>query len=335
MAVFALKSAEFRREREASWRELDALISVAESEGIRALGRRELQRLPTLYRGVVGSLSVALAISLDRNVLDYLTSLSQRAYVLVYANKRPAGEVFLEFLSRTLPRTVRWLGWALLISVACLAAGTLSGYVLTRQDPERYYSLVPMEAAQGRDPSSSTQLLREVLYSKGKDRMDSLNLFASFLFSRNAKIGMLGFALGFVAGIPVIFLLFYNGILLGAMAALYDSRGLSREFWAWILPHGLTELMSVCLCGAAGLELGMALLFPGRRTRLEEISMRGRRAALIIPGAVGMFFLAALIEGIFRQRVHDVGVRYTVAGVSLVLWACYFGLAGQGRHHAR
>lgn len=67
-----LKSAAFRAEREGSWRELERLLEEVQRGGIHALGPRELSRLPLLYRAAVSSLSVARAISLDRNLLEYL-----------------------------------------------------------------------------------------------------------------------------------------------------------------------------------------------------------------------------------------------------------------------
>ena len=40
--------------------------------------------------------------------------------------------------------------------------------------------------------------------------------------------------------------------------------------------------------------------------------------------------LAALIEGFFRQLVHSVVVRGSVAAASALLWTAYFVLAGRG-----
>ena len=79
-------------------------------------------------------------------------------------------------------------------------------------------------------------------------------VFATFLFTHNAAIGMLCFALGFAFGLPVMLLLFYNGLTLGALAALHESHGLSLEFWAWIAIHGSTELLAVIICGGAGVK---------------------------------------------------------------------------------
>jgi len=179
--------------------------------------------------------------------------------------------------------------------------GVLVGYRMTLADPERYSSFVG-GMAQGRTPASSPRELREVLYGGGGG---PLSVLASYLFTHNAKIGMLCFAVGFLAGVPVIYLLFSNGLALGAMAALYQSRGLGGEFWAWVLPHGVTELSAVCLCGAAGMAIGTALVFPGRHTRLRNLALRGREVAVLALGAVVMFLVAGLIEGFFRQLVQD------------------------------
>jgi uncharacterized membrane protein SpoIIM required for sporulation len=326
MAGFDLKSAQFRREREAAWRELEGLLARLEKQGLESLTAEEVHRLPVLYRSAVSSLSVATAISLDKNLLDYLTALVGRAYMAVYGAKRRVGEAAADFFLVRFPWAVRRYFLFVLAAYALLGLGVLTGYRLTLADPERYYSLVDDAMAQGRNPAASTKELREILYSGGKG---PLGLFATYLFTHNAKIGMVCFAVGFVAGVPVIYLLFVNGLGLGAMAALYQTRGLGGEFWAWVLPHGVTELSAVCLCGAAGMAIGAALVFPGRHTRMRNLALQGREVALLALGAVAMFLLAGLIEGIFRQVVHDVAIRWGLATLTLVFWTWYFLAVGR------
>jgi uncharacterized membrane protein SpoIIM required for sporulation len=323
---FTLKSAQFRKEREQSWRELESLLERIEKSGLPSLTAEELNRLPVLYRSAVSSLSVASAISLDKNLLDYLHALVCRAYICVYGAKRRVGEAVAEFFRFQFPWVVRRYFGFVALSMALVVLGTLTGYQMTKADPERYYSFVG-GMAQGRTPASSTKELREVLYHEGQG---DLSVFATFLFTHNSKVGMLCFALGFAAGVPVIYLLFSTGLMLGAMVALYDSRGLGPEFWAWVLPHGVTEITAVCLCGAAGMVLGSAIVFPGRHTRLRNLALKGREVALLGIGAVAMFLLAGLIEGFFRQIVQDVTVRWGLATVTLVFWTWYFLAMGRG-----
>jgi len=326
-----LKSAAFRAEREASWRELEGLAGRAERGGLRALGPAELARLPVLYRATLSSLSVARAISLDRNLLEYLESLSGRAYLMVYGTRRHLWEALGDFFARRFPRAVRAHAVHLGLSAALLLLGLLTGFALTRADPERFYAFVDPAYAGGRGPTSSTESLRKVLYADRK-AAEMLQTFAAFLFSHNARIGLTAFVLGFAGGAPTALLMFSNGLVLGAFGALYASRGLSLEFWAWVLPHGVTELSAVALCGAAGLALGQALLFPGQEERLAALARRGREAGVVALGAVALFFLAGLVEGIFRQLVHAVPVRYAVAAGSALALAAW--LAGSGRERA-
>ena len=326
-----MRSVEFRREREGSWLELEALLERADRGGLGALPPADLERLPALYRGALSSLAVARAISLDRALLSYLEGLSARAYFRVYGRKGSLTEAAGDFLLRGFPRALRASLVHLVIAALLMVAGAATGYELTASDVTLFEALVDESYAGGRSPYSTTAELRAVLYQEGS----ALAVFAMFLFTHNARIGLVAAGLGVVAGLPTVLLLFVNGVTLGAFAALYDSRELGTEFWAWVLPHGVTELAAVAVCGAAGLAIGESLLFPGRRSRLRSAAERGRAVAPLILGAVLMFFVAGLIEGIFRQTVHATGARLAVAAITALSWMAYVALAGRERATAR
>ncbi|EYF06934.1 stage II sporulation protein M [Chondromyces apiculatus] len=330
MAAFILKSFEFRREREATWTELEVLVGRVERQGIASLTEEQLRRLPLLYRGALSSLSVARAISLDKNLLTYLEGLVARAYVCVYSPRRRFFGEALAFFSRRFPALVVGMRRALLVTTVLMLAGTGVGLALTLFDPERYYSFVEPAMAGGRGPTSSREELAEIL-RHGSDGEGQLTAFASFLFTHNAKIGLSCFALGFLGGVPVLLLVFVNGLTLGAMLAIHVQKGLGLDFVAWVLPHGVTELFAVCLCGAAGLSVGQALIFPGRLRRLDSLARRGREAGAVVVGAVLLFFIAALLEGYFRQIVHHIPARLAVALVTALLWIGYFLRFGKQR----
>jgi uncharacterized membrane protein SpoIIM required for sporulation len=327
-----MRSVEFRREREASWHELERLIAAADKSGVRSLSADELARLPHLYRATLSSLSVARSISLDRALVEYLENLVARAYFVVYGTRQHLRRQITDFFGWKLPQAVRAARWHIAVAVLVTIAGTIAAYALTRADSDYYYTFAG-DMAQGRTPASSTAELRAVLYDQ-KGLSGVLGSFAASLFSNNARVGILAFATGIIAGLPSLFLLFYNGLVLGAFVALYTSRGLGVDLWAWLLPHGVTELTAVILCGAAGLLIGQGIAFPGASTRLDGLRERGRQAAVIVVGAVLMLFVAGLIEGIFRQTVTSVPIRFAVAGVTAIAWTAYFGFAGRGRARA-
>lgn len=335
MAETKLKSYEFRREREKTWRELEGLLQRAEKGGIHSLSADDLFRLPNLYRATVSSLSVARSITLDRNVLLYLESLAARGYFFVYGARGSLGVGIARFFARQFPQAVREIRWHILAATFSLALGLAVGFFLTLHNMDWFYTFVGSGMAGGRTPVSSTDSLRAALYDDGGGFLESLYLFATFLFTNNAQIGIMAFALGFALGVPVILLMIYNGLTIGAFIALYASRGLSVEFLGWLSIHGTTELLAVLLCGGAGLALGGAFAFPGRMSRMESLGQRGRKAGAIAVGGVAMFFIAALLEGFGRQLIQSTELRYLIGAAALVLWLTYFTMSGRKARDGR
>ena len=329
MGEFRLRSYEFRREREESWKELETLIDRIDRLGLASLSPERLARLASLYRAAVSSLSVARAISLDRALIDYLENLAVRACFCVYGVKTPFGTAIANFFAASFPAAVWRTRWFVLAAALVFLAGVITGFAMTTANEDRFYTFVDRGLAGDRGPSSSREELREVLFSGEEQSGDELAVFSALLFRNNAGIGLLAFALGTLAGVPVFLLEFANGGMLGAFAALHHARDLDLELWSWLLPHGVTELGAVILCGGAGFVLGHALLFPGRSRRRDRLAEEGRIAARVVIGCVALFFIAGLIEGVFRQRVQSIPVRYAFAAATTIFWFWYFCVVGR------
>ena len=71
------------------------------------------------------------------------------------------------------------------------------------------------------------------------------------------------------------------------------------------------------------------ILFPGRHTRLENLALHGRRAAQLAVGGVLMLFVAAILEGGFRQLVQSTPLRLAIGSGMALLWIVYFGFSGR------
>ncbi len=321
------RSVEFRRQREPEWIELTELVDRVLRRGLSSLGEEELERLPRLYRSAVASLAVARRTALDRALVDYLEALAARAYLAIYGTRKTRRGALWTALIDTFPQRVRAMRWELLASFAITALGTLISFVLVTADPAWYFAFVDPALSAGRDPSASTANLRHVLYDTAG--RDALSLFASFLFVHNAGIGITAFALGFVAGVPTAYLLFQNGLMLGAFLALYSSRGLTIPLIGWLLPHGIPEIGAVILCGAAGLSLGRAMILPGQLTVRRSLAEAGRRASIVVLGSVLLFAFAGVIEGVFRQLITSDAIRFGLAGFNALWIGAWLLLGGR------
>jgi uncharacterized membrane protein SpoIIM required for sporulation len=322
MSDIPLKSQRFRREREDDWRRLEKLVAKAEARSAAALTDAEILAAPVLYRSTLSALSVARATSLDQALIAYLENLSTRAYFFIYGTRSTPGERVLAFFGRDWPRAARGLWRETLIALGVTLLGIVTAWLLTAADPDWYFAFVDPGLAQGRDPTASVETLRDTLYHDEGAR--GLSAFAAFLFQNNARVALTAFALGFVFGVPTLLVLFANGAMLGAMAHVFVSRGLGVEFGGWIAIHGVTEIGAILLAGAAGLKIGWASAFPGRRSRLDAIAEAGRLSGAAVMGVVIMLLLAGLLEGFGRQLIAQDWARYGVAAATALLWGLYF-----------
>lgn len=321
-------SQRFRAERQHSWQQLEALVRQAEQQGLERLDAQELFRIPLLYRACASSLSVARSVSLDANLVAYLESLASRAYFVVYGARSGLGALAGTFVWHRFPAAVRSVLWPIVLAGALMIGGVAAGWSITAADSAWFEAFVSEEMASGRTPAATREELAETLSHKPPPG-EALAAFASFLFSNNARVGMMCFALGAALGVPVVVLLVYNGLALGAMCAVFAGKGLTAEFLAWLAIHGTTELTAVVICGGAGFHLAGAMIDPGRQSRMAALAARGRVAATLVLGAVMMLFCAALLEGFGRQLVMDTTARGGVGGVMLAAWCAYFACCGR------
>jgi uncharacterized membrane protein SpoIIM required for sporulation len=199
--------------------------------------------------------------------------------------------------------------------------GALVGYLAATSDPIVAHALWP--SGDARQPGSTPEQLLTHLRSGRDGSGGEKFLFASFLFQHNLKVAILAMATGVLASVPTVFFMILNGMLLGVFAAIHHQAGIRAEMWAWLLPHGITELGAIILCGGVGLMLGRAVVRPGSMSRTQSLRYVGREAALVCIGAAGMLIVAAIIESYIRQSHWSTVARLLFASATALFWALY------------
>ena len=322
-----LRSDRFRLEREGDWKRLERIVAEIERGRLRKVSDEDLLALPALYRMAASSLSIARKTSLDEDLAVWLESLTRRAWFVVYGPRAGLWRWLRGFLGGGWGAAVRGLGPDILIALAVMVAGTLVGWLLVASDPNWYYALAP--SGDERVPGASRAVLERTLF--GNADQPALSVFAAMLFSNNAQVSILAFALGFAFGVPTLLLLLHNTAMLGALLWLYHGQGLTFELVGWLSVHGTTELFAILLAGAAGLHVGRAMAFPGGVAVLDAAAVAGRRAALVMTGVVLMLIVAALLEAFARQLLGATAPRLIVGGFMLVFWIGYLFVWRRGR----
>jgi uncharacterized membrane protein SpoIIM required for sporulation len=305
------------------WDELSALCDRLQRGGPRGLTADELSRLDRLYRLSTVHLSQIRHRTTDERLTRDLNRLVARAHSLIYV--APSRNLLLRigrFYAIGFAETVARMWRFHLASFLLFIVSAFLGFHLANRDPFVAYALT--WSGDNRLPGSSTEQLESAL-RHGRDVSEGEKLmFASQLFTHNTKVGFLAFASGVLACVPTILLMVMNGAQIGGFAATHYRANVQSELWAWLLPHGVTEISAIILCGGAGLMMGYSILRPGYKTRKQSLADAARVAVKMAMGVVPMFFLAGWIESFVRQSQWTTSERFEFAALTLVFWLLYF-----------
>ncbi|MDR2338644.1 MAG: stage II sporulation protein M [Deltaproteobacteria bacterium] len=326
-----LRSARFRKGREDSWKKLEGLLARISKKGIKSLTVDEEVELPHLYQVAVSSLALARNTILDRRLLLYLENLCFRAYIAVYGPRESMGQLFKRFVTHSFPRAVRNIRWYVFIALVAFASGFISGYILVGQDINNFYSVMPEEMAPVTPGHSREDILSEEIFQEWPGFENTFLHFANFLFTNNSRVAMRAFSLSFLLGVPTVYMAWENGKILGVMVSLHSQKDLLLPYCAWLSIHGITEILACLLAMGAGLSVARRIILPGPLPRLKALSVYGKEACLVVVGAVLMLFIAAVLEGGFRQLVSSTPGRLVFAGLTSLFWFYYLVFTGRRR----
>ncbi len=304
------------------WSELESLL-IKGRKRFRRLSARDIERLDLLYRRTTIHLAQVQTRMRDPKLAEYLNSLVIAAHSYIYTPPRKsAASKFGLFLKEGFSRAVIRTGRYHLASALLMILGIAIGYFSGMNDVRVIYAVMPV--MEQRLPGTPREELMEYLHSGRDTGGGEKTFFASFLFTHNFKVGVLALSAGALAAIPTIFLMFYNGLILGAFTAMHHRVDIYADYWAWILPHGVTELFAIVLCGGIGLQLGVAVVRAGRMSRNCNMRRVGLEAGRVCLGVGVMLFIAALIESFLRQSHLSNASRFLFTAAISVAWFLYF-----------
>jgi uncharacterized membrane protein SpoIIM required for sporulation len=307
--------------RRARWDRLSALVDRAARRGVRALPPEEIDELALAYRAATSDLAIARTRGENAAVLEHLNRLTARAHSVVYvATARTGWSRFADFVVRGFPREVRrsWapIGFCALVTIV----SALVAYGSVWADPTNVHALLP-----GMDLPPVDRALHDSNF--GFDRAYSPAV-ASEVITNNVKVAAIAFAGGMTGGLLTGWIILTNGLMVGALGALYVKAGFGPDFWATIAPHGVIELSAIQIAGGAGLVLAGGYLRPGRARRADALVAAARRAGTLVMGVALMLCVAGTIEGFVSPQRLPIPMRDligAITAVALVLYLCGAG----------
>jgi len=310
------------------WDELRTVLDRIEAEPEYRLSLPEIQRLHYLYERCSADLAQIDTFATERNVRAALESLVSRAYTQIHETRAPV-QIRWKRLLLEFPRAFRRHLLAFQLSLGITLLGCAFGWFAVEHDPQAKAVLMPFP---GLMQSPAERVAREE--SAKTDRYQGIKAsFSAQLMSNNIQVTIKALAFGVTWGIGTLILLFYNGLILGAVAADYISGGQGVFLAGWLLPHGSVEIPAVLLGGQAGFLLAGAIIGWGERTsRTARLRAVAHDLFAVTAGAAAMLVWAGLVEAFisqYHQPVLPYALKIAFGVCELAALSLYLGWAGR------
>lgn len=314
--------ATFLQQRRPRWRQLETILARVEGSGPRCLDDDQAVEFGRLYRSAASDLNQAQTFVRGEATAQYLNDLVARCYLVIYAKTKADPWGLFRLLLWDYPAIFRRHWRELLVATVLFAAGAAFGFLASYFDTDSRAFLL----------GANMQMIQPNEKNQPLATTGELASGSSRYFTHNTGVCLATFALGLTFGVGTAWMMFHNGVLIGALGAVFVEAGDLLGFCTGILPHGVLEIPGILIAGAAGLVLARGLIRARPWPRREELARAGKEALLLAFGCVPLMAAAGVLEmGVARAPgwFLDSGLKLAVATIFGLLFAGYVLLGGR------
>ncbi len=305
-----MREAAFVKQNMVRWKEYERLLEEQ---------MLEPEKKSEIFIQLTDDLSFAQTQYPTSETTRYLNHLSSQIHQQIYKNKKEERSRFITFWTRELPVLFamlrRPLLYSLIITLIAFAIGiisTLGDHTFVRLILGDGYVNMTLENIKKGDPMG--------VYGS----FDPVTMFFAITFN-NIRVAFVAFAFGILFSIGTVYILFQNGVMLGAFLTLFYQHNLLLNSVLVVMLHGTLEISAIVIAGAAGLRMGNSILFPGTFSRLESFKRGAKDGLKVVMGLMPIFVVAGFIESfITRYSAMPVVLKAMIIGASLFFIIFYF-----------
>jgi uncharacterized membrane protein SpoIIM required for sporulation len=310
----------FIQERKERWTRLDELLKKAGKTKLTTFSKTELLEFCTLYQQTASDLALAKTQKLPDDLVYFLNDLVSRAYHLIYRTEKTTLHQLKQLFVIEYPELIRKNWKVLLFSILLLSFGWALGFFGYLTGPKVVSGFLPKDFTDHFIKSyQNNTWFNEPLKARP--------FVSSWIMVNNIRVAIGAFAGGMLLGTLTLYMLVFNGFILGAISAGFWNKGYFLSFWAMILPHGVIELTAICLAATAGFLLARTIFFPGEYSRSDALKIHGVSAMKLMFATILLFVVAAIIEGFLSTistKTIPESYRLIFAGLTAIVLLGYF-----------
>jgi len=306
-------STRWLQKRKPHWTKLEELLNLTDRQGLKTLSRHDLQELSLLYRQAAADLAAIREDPGSVHFARYLNQLLARAHNTIYSGQHASPRGLLSFFWIDYPQIFRRNLNVCALATAIFVIGAFVGAALTYQNPDFKVKFLGPQMVETIDQHK--MWTHSIVAIKP--------LASSSIMTNNIGVGFTTFALGVTGGIGTIYMMLFNGMLMGVIGVACGLAGMSLDLWSFVAPHGVLELPAIFIAGGAGFRVAQGLLFPGVLPRRESLARAGAEAVRLVVGTIPVLIVAGTVEAFVSPTNLAVSLKLSVAAALFTLFSLY------------
>lgn len=276
-------------------------------------------RLASYYIHLTNDLAYAQTYYPESKTLLYLNSLASEAHQKIYVTKRESKNKIMSFWKYEFPLFFRSYQKTLLYTFLIFMVAVSIGVISTLND-DSFVRLILGDAYVNMTIENIEKGEPMAVYKSGS----SIGSFLGITIN-NIRVAIMAFAFGVFFSVGTIYILFSNGIMLGAFITFFYNYGiLEKTTTIWL--HGTIEISVIVIAGCAGLVMGNSFLFPKTFSRRVAFTKGAKDGLKIVVSTIPFFIIAGFIEGFITRYGEQMPwyLAYSIISVSLFTIIFYY-----------
>ena len=306
-----MREAAFVRQNKEKW--------IAFEKAIDLRSNTNPDELANGYIQLTNDLAYAQTYYAESKTLLYLNGLASQAHQKIYKNKKESQNRIFNFWKTEFPlffkQYHKTLGTAFLIFIVASAIGSLSAL-----NDATFVRLILGDAYVNETLNNIANGDPAAIYKGGSEIGSFLGITIN-----NIRVAFLAFSFGVITSIGTAYILFSNGIMLGAFVTFFYTKGVFFEANKQIWLHGTIEISVIIIAGCAGLIMGNSILFPKTYSRRVSFMKGAKNGLKVVVSTIPFFIIAGFIEGFITRYTHMPNwLAFLIIGSSLLLILYYY-----------
>lgn len=271
------------------------------------------------YIALTDDLAYAQTFYPGSTTTAYLNNLTGKLHQALYKNKKQESGRFMRFWQLELPLLLIRHRRVLLGALAFFLLTAFIGALSAAYDDS--FVRVVMGDTYVNQTLANIEKGDPMAVYKGEEE----TLMFLHITLNNIRVSLYAFAGGITGGVLTLFMLFRNGVMLGAFQYFFHQKGLLLPSVLTIWIHGTLEISAIVLAGGAGWVMAKSLLFPGTYSRRDSLRQGARDGMQLVMALVPLFVVAGFLEGfVTRHTEMPLAASLGIIGTSAALIGGYF-----------